>query len=103
MSGDWLSSVVLPLAIGIPFFIGLLLLNYKNIMGMGDVKLILAMCLSLSWKTLWVWVALPVAIAIGIAISLLVVILKQKYKESLALAPIAFVAYALLIAILFIN
>ena len=103
MSGDWLSSVVIPLAIGIPFFIALLFMNHKGNLGMGDVKLLLAMCLSLSWKTLWVWVALPVAIAVGVVISLMVVILKQKYKESLALAPIAFVAYALLIAILFIN
>lgn len=103
MSGDWLSSVVIPLAIGIPFFIALLVMNYKGNLGMGDVKLLLAMCLSLSWKTLWVWLALPIAISIGVVITLMVIILKKKQVETLPLAPISFVAYALLIAILFIN
>ena len=40
VSGDWLSSVVLPLAIGIPVSIILLVMNYKGSLGMGDVKLL---------------------------------------------------------------
>lgn len=102
MSGDWLSSVVIPLAIGIPVFIILLVMNYKGSLGMGDVKLLVAMGLSLSWKSLWVWILVPATIIIGVAGVVFMVWVLRK-ENRIALAPFAFVAYALTIAILFIN
>lgn len=103
VSGDWLSSIVLPLAIAIPLTITLTMLSMKNILGMGDVKLLIAMGLSLSWKSLWVWVALPTTIVIAAALVLLVVALRNKHRHKLPLAPIMFSGYALITAILFIN
>jgi len=102
MSGDWLSSVVLPLAIGIPVFIALLFMNYKGSLGMGDVKLLVAMGLSLSWKSLWVWTLVPATIIIGV-IGVVFIVWVLRKENRIALAPFAFVAYALTIAILFTN
>jgi len=102
MSGDWLSSVVIPLAIAIPVIIVLLVMNYKGSLGMGDVKLLVAMGLSLSWKSLWVWILVPATIIIGVAGVVFMVWVLRK-ENRIALAPFAFVAYALTIAILFIN
>ena len=102
MSGDWLSSVVLPLAIGIPVFIALLVMNYKDSLGMGDVKLLVAMGLSLSWKSFWVWAIVPATIIIGV-IGVIFIVYVIRKENRIALAPFAFVAYALTIAILFIN
>jgi Flp pilus assembly protein protease CpaA len=93
---------VLPLAIGIPVFIILLVMNYKGSLGMGDVKLLVAMGLSLSWKSLWVWLFIPATIIAGIVVIVFVVFVLRK-ENRLPLAPIAFVAYALTIAILFTN
>ncbi len=102
VSGDWLSSVVLPLAIGIPIFIALIVMSNKGSLGMGDVKLLVAMGLSLSWKSLWVWAIIPATIIVGIVVIVFAVFVLRK-ENRIPLAPIAFVAYALTIAILFIN
>jgi Flp pilus assembly protein protease CpaA len=102
MSDDWLSSVVLPLAIGIPVFIALIMMNNKGSLGMGDVKLLVAMGLSLSWKSLWVWAIIPATIIVGVVVVVFAVFVLRK-ENRIPLAPIAFVAYALTIAILFIN
>jgi len=69
---------------------------------MGDVKLLVAMGLSLSWKSLWVWILVPATIIIGVAGVVFMVWVLRK-ENRIALAPFAFVAYALTIAILFIN
>jgi Flp pilus assembly protein protease CpaA len=102
MSDDWLSSVVIPLAIGIPVFIVLLMMNHKGSLGMGDVKLLVAMGLSLSWKSVWVWTLIPATIIAGLVVIVFAVFVLRK-ENRIALAPIAFVAYALTIAILFTN
>jgi Flp pilus assembly protein protease CpaA len=102
MFDDWLSSVVLPLAIGIPVFIALIVMNTKGSLGMGDVKLLVAMGLSLSWKSLWVWAIIPATLIAGVVVIVFLVFVLRK-ENRLPLAPIAFVAYALTIAILFTN
>ena len=77
-------------------------MNYKDSLGMGDVKLLVAMGLSLSWKSFWVWAIVPATIIIGV-IGVIFIVYVIRKENRIALAPFAFVAYALTIAILFIN
>ena len=103
LTGEWWNSLLLPLLMAILLFVPLMALVMGDKLGMGDVKLFIAFGLSLSWKSLWVWAIAPATLIIAIALTLLYVLLNNKLKRHIALAPFAFGAYALTIAILFTN
>ncbi len=104
ISGDWLWTLVMPILFGLVSLVVGVYFTGKGVVGMGDVKLITFMCLSLSWKFAWVWLVLPIAsIVAGVAIGVSYVLLTGKDKNSIRLAPYIYLVYFVLIAILFLN
>lgn len=104
LSGDWLWTLVMPILFGLVSLVVGAYLTGREIIGMGDVKLLVFMCLSLSWKFAWVWLVLPItAIIAGVAIGVLFVLLTKRNTNSIRLAPYIYFVYFVLVAILFLN
>lgn len=104
ISGDWLWGLVMPIIFGMLSLAVGVYFTGKEVMGMGDVKLLTFMGLSLSWKFAWVWLVLPITSAIlGIVLGYLSMWLTGKIKASLRLAPYIYFVYFVLVAILFLN
>lgn len=103
LTGEWWNSLWLPLLMAVLLFVPLMALVMSDKLGMGDTKLFIAFSLSLSWKSLWVWAIAPATLIIAIAFTLLYVLINKRPRHHIALAPFGFMAYALTIAILFIN
>lgn len=105
-SGDykvWLGSLVFPILLGIATLIVGVFINQKDILGMGDVKLLVFMGLSLSWKSAWVWLILPAG---SLLIALLIFVVHyfaRSNATSIRLAPTIYFVYLILIATLFLN
>ena len=100
ITADWWNALLMPLLVGLGYFVVGIVANYFELIGMGDVKLITAITLSLSWKTLLVLLLPFVAIAIAIPISL--VLLRKGVVRSVPLAPYIYACYLVLIGILFL-
>ena len=103
LSGEWLWSLVLPIIFGIATLLVGVYFSGKGTLGMGDVKLLVFMGLSLSWKSAWVWLLLPAGsllIAFGI---FLFYYFTRTNKLSIRLAPAIYFVYLILTATLFLN
>ena len=100
LTADWWNALLMPLLLAIAYFIVGIVANYFEWIGMGDVKLITAMVLSLSWTSLFVLVVPFVAIAVAIPISL--VLLIKGGVKSVPLAPALYAGYLSLAVILFL-
>ena len=100
LTADWWNALLMPLLLAIAYLIVGIVANYFDWIGMGDVKLITAMVLSLSWASLFVLVVPFVAIAIAIPISL-VLLIKGRVK-SVPLAPALYACYLILAVIAFL-
>jgi len=103
LSGEWLWSLVLPIVFGIATLLVGVYFAGKETLGMGDVKLLVFMGLSLSWKSAWVWLILPAG---SLLIALLIFIVHyfaRITKLSIRLAPAIYVVYLVLVATLFLN
>ena len=105
VSGEWLWSLVMPIVFGLITLAVGLPITIKGWLGMGDVKLIIFMCLSLSWKSAWVWLLLPtLPLVVGLLGALFVVfVLKRHANKTIRLAPYIYVVYLGLVALLFLN
>jgi len=94
LSGDWLNALVLPLA------------NIRtDAIGMGDVKLIVLMGLTLSWKSLWVWLTiLVIALFIGLVVTA-VLAFRKRYPDTISytirLGVITYLVYITHLLVLF--
>lgn len=103
-SGDWLNTIQVPLALAFAMFVLLMFYHFRGGVGMGDVKLLVVMGLSLSWKSHLIWLAIPITIVLFVVVVIVFSVLtKRKYSPRYPLAPFAFVAYAVTTAVLFIN
>jgi len=103
LSGEWLWSLILPIVFGIATLLVGVYFGGKGTIGMGDVKLLVFMGLSLSWKSAWVWLLLPAG---SLVIALLIFIVHyfaRINKLSIRLAPTIYFVYLILTATLFIN
>jgi leader peptidase (prepilin peptidase)/N-methyltransferase len=106
LSGDWLNALVLPLAIGLPLLVGLTIFNIRtDAIGMGDVKLIVLMGLTLSWKSLWVWLTiLVIALFIGLVVTA-VLAFRKRYPDTISytirLGVITYLVYITHLLVLF--
>jgi Flp pilus assembly protein protease CpaA len=103
LSGEWLWSLILPIVFGIATLLVGVYFGGKGTIGMGDVKLLVFMGLSLSWKSAWVWLLLPAG---SLVIALLIFIVHyfaRINKLSIRLAPAIYFVYLILTATLFIN
>jgi Flp pilus assembly protein protease CpaA len=103
LSGEWLWSLILPIVFGIATLLVGVYFGGKGTIGMGDVKLLVFMGLSLSWKSAWVWLLLPAG---SLVIALLIFIVHyfaRINKSSIRLAPAIYFVYLILTATLFIN
>lgn len=103
ITGEWLWSLVIPIAIAIPVLLLFVVLNDKGFIGMGDVKLIVIMALTLSYKSLWVWLLIPVIPLVLATIAMLIVSLVFRGKDDIRLAPFVYFVYAVVVAVLFLN
>jgi leader peptidase (prepilin peptidase)/N-methyltransferase len=103
LSGEWLWGLVMPIIFGLAFIIILTYINAKwESIGMGDVKLLAFMGLSLSWKFAWVWLVLPlVSMALAIATTFLVMWITRREIVGGRLAPFVYLVYFVLVAVLF--
>jgi len=103
LSGEWLWSLILPIVFGIATLLVGVYFGGEGTIGMGDVKLLVFMGLSLSWKSAWVWLLLPAG---SLVIALLIFIVHyfaRINKLSIRLAPAIYFVYLILTATLFIN
>jgi prepilin signal peptidase PulO-like enzyme (type II secretory pathway) len=91
----------MPLLLSVAYLLIGIVANYFEWIGMGDVKLITAMVLSLSWASLFVLLVPFVAIAVAVPISL-VLLMKQSRTLTLPLAPYIYAGYLILAGILFL-
>jgi leader peptidase (prepilin peptidase)/N-methyltransferase len=101
LTADWWNALLMPLLLSVAYLLLGIVANYFDWIGMGDVKLITAMVLSLSGVSLFVLVVPFVAIAIAIPISL-VLLMKQGRTLTLPLAPYIYAGYLILAGILFL-
>lgn len=99
ITGEWLWSLVIPIAIALPVLILFVVLNDKGFIGMGDVKLIVIMALTLSYKSLWVWLAIPIIPMVLATIAMLII----RRQSDIRLAPFVYFVYAVVVAVLFLN
>jgi leader peptidase (prepilin peptidase)/N-methyltransferase len=100
LTADWWNALLMPLLLSVAYLLIGIVANYFEWIGMGDVKLITAMVLSLSWASLFVLVVPFIAIAIAIPISL--VLLIKVGVKSVPLAPALYAGYLILAGILFL-
>ena len=103
VSGEWLWSLVMPIIFGLATLIVGVFLHHKELLGMGDVKLITFMGLSLSWKFAWVWLVIPAGAFLIAIVIMLVYYFTRTYATSIRLAPAIYLVYLILTATLFIN
>lgn len=101
LTGDWWNALLMPLLLSFAYLLIGTVANYFHWIGMGDVKLITAMVLSLSWASLFVLLVPFVALAVAIPISL-VLLMKQDRILTLPLAPYIYAGYLILAGILFL-
>ena len=103
VSGEWIWSLVMPIVFGLlTMFIGVYF-SGRGVIGMGDVKLITFMGLTLSWKFAWVWLIIPAG---SLLIGLLVAVFHyfaRTNATAIRLAPAIYLVYLVLIATLFLN
>lgn len=102
-SGEWLWGLVFPFLIGLVFiFVGTYLNAKWQLIGMGDVKLLAVMGLSLSWKFAWVWLALPLlSMAITAIVAFSIMWITRREIIGGRLAPFIYLVYFGLVAIVF--
>ena len=103
ITGEWLWSLVIPIAIALPVLILFVVLNDKGFIGMGDVKLIVIMALTLSYKSLWVWLLIPVIPLVLATIAMVIIYLFSRRQGDIRLAPFIYFVYAVVVAVLFLN
>lgn len=103
VSHDWLWSLVMPIVFGIATMVAGVYFVGRELLGMGDVKLITFMALSLSWKSAWVWLIIPAGSLLIAFILFVIYYFARIEKTSIRLAPAIYVVYLVLVATLFIN
>lgn len=104
VSGDWLWTLVMPIVFGLVSLAIGLFFSMRGSLGMGDVKLLTFMGLTLSWKSAWVWLLLPsISLALGIIVALALVFIAKRKIKTFPLAPYIYFVYFVLIATLFLN
>lgn len=104
LSGDWLNGLVLPLAIGLALLIAFTMISSSGVVGMGDVKIVILMGLTLSWKFIPVWLWLPLSVfIIGALVALYSVFVSKKVKEVIRLGGIIYAVYIAHLLVLFTN
>lgn len=105
LSGEWLWGLVMPIIFGLASIIVFTYIHAKwESIGMGDVKLLTFMGLSLSWKFAWAWLVLPlIPMTLAIASSLVVMWITKREIIGGRLAPFIYLVYFVLVAILFIQ
>ena len=92
LSGDWISSLVVPLLMFLALFTIFFYLSTKDIVGMGDVKLTTILTLTISSQSIWVWLSFPI-ITIAVGIICFTILYIKKNIEILAMGPIIFIVY----------
>jgi len=104
LSGNWLNELVLPLVIGLSLLIAFTMISSSGIVGMGDVKIIILMGLTLSWKFLLVWLWLPLsAFVIGGLVALFSTFTTRTPKEVIRMGGIIYAVYIAHLLVLFSN
>jgi Flp pilus assembly protein protease CpaA len=103
LSGDWLWSLILPIVFGVATLLVGVYFGGKGTIGMGDVKLLVFMGLSLSWKSAWVWLLLPAGSLVIAFVIFAFYYFTRTNKLSISLAPAIYLVYLILTATLFIN
>ncbi len=104
VSGDWLWTLVMPIVFGLVSLAIGLFFSMRGSLGMGDVKLLTFMGLTLSWKSAWVWLLLPsISLALGLIVALALVFIAKRKIKTFPLAPYIYFVYFVLIATLFLN
>lgn len=103
LSGEWLWSLILPIVFGIPALLVGVYFGGKGTIGMGDVKLLIFMALSLSWKSAWVWLLLPAGSLLVGFVVMLYHYFARTNATAIRLAPAIYLVYLILTATLFIN
>lgn len=103
ITGEWLWSLVIPIAIAIPVLLLFMVISNWGFIGMGDVKLIVIMALTLSYKSLWVWLVISVVPLVLATIAMLIIHLFFGRKDDIRLAPFVYFVYAVVVAVLFLN
>lgn len=104
LSGDWLNGLVLPLVVGLALLIAFTMISSSGVVGMGDVKIVILMGLTLSWKFLLVWLYLPLSIFIlGLLAFLYFIVVSKKVKDSVKLGGIIYAVYIAHLLVLFAN
>lgn len=104
LSGDWLNGLVLPLAIGLALLVAFTIISSSGVVGMGDVKIVLLMGLTLSWKFLLVWLTLPLTVfVIGGLVALYSIFVVRTLKEIIRLGGIIYAVYIAHLLVLFTN
>ena len=104
LSGDWLNGLVLPLVVGLALLIAFTIISSSGVVGMGDVKIVILMGLTLSWKFILVWLWLPLSVfIIGALVALYSVFVSKKLKEVIRLGGIIYAVYIAHLLVLFTN
>jgi Flp pilus assembly protein protease CpaA len=103
LSGDWLWSLILPIVFGVATLLVGVYFGGKGTIGMGDVKLLVFMGLSLSWKSAWVWLLLPAGSLVIAFVIFTFYAFTRTNKLSIRLAPAIYLVYLILVATLFTN
>lgn len=102
LSGNWLNGLVLPLVVGLALLIAFTIISSSGIVGMGDVKIVILMGLTLSWKFLLVWLWLPLSVfVIGLLVALYSTFVTRKAKEVIRLGGIIYAVYIAHLLVLF--
>jgi Flp pilus assembly protein protease CpaA len=103
LTGEWLWSLVVPIAIAIPVFILLVFISDRGILGMGDVKLLAFMGLVLSHKSLWVWLVIPLVPMLLATLVMVILYFFSRKTPDIRLAPLAYLVYFVSVIVLFLN
>ena len=103
LSGEWLWSLVVPIAIAIPVLLLFMVISNNGILGMGDVKLLVLMALTLSYKSLWTWLVIPLVPMLLATIFMVVRYFVFGKNAEIRLAPFAYLVYFVSVIVLFLG
>jgi len=93
-TGAW-ASLGISVGLGFAMLVLGLAANYFQWVGMGDVKLLVALTMMLSWFTMLGAVLLmPISIAVGFVVTILTMFLKKKLPTAIPLGPVILATFA---------